>query len=60
MSEIKKYAKPNVIVILIGNKNDLEEKRIVTTDEGQKMADFYGMMFFETSAKECVKIDDCF
>jgi len=34
VSEIKKYAKPNVIVILIGNKNDLEEKRIVTTDEG--------------------------
>lgn len=34
MSEIKKYAKPNVIIILIGNKNDLEEKRNVSFEEG--------------------------
>ena len=45
-----------VIIVLIGNKCDLEEERQVTIDEGQELADAYGLLFFETSAKNDVNI----
>ncbi|KAG2210120.1 hypothetical protein INT46_010325 [Mucor plumbeus] len=39
------------IVVLVGNKTDLNEKREVTTEEGDKRAKDLGVMFVETSAK---------
>ncbi|KAI9487207.1 MAG: ras family-domain-containing protein [Benjaminiella poitrasii] len=39
------------IVVLVGNKTDLSEKREVTTDEGEKRAKELNVMFIETSAK---------
>ncbi len=44
-------------MVLIGNKIDLN--REVTTDEGKKLADFYKIPFFETSAKDNIGINDC-
>ena len=41
----------NPILLLIGNKNDLPDRQ-VTFEEGQALADKYGMLFMETSAKE--------
>lgn len=32
----------------------------MSTEEGKKMAEFYGIDFFETSAKETINIDECF
>ena len=60
MGEVRKFAKPNVIILLVGNKKDLEENWVVSTEEGKKMAEFYGIDFFETSAKETINIDECF
>lgn len=40
-----------ILGILIGNKVDLEHQRKVTFDEGKNVAEKYGIMFFETSAK---------
>ena len=37
--------------VLIGNKNDMEDERQVSTEEGQQFADTHGMVFIETSAK---------
>ena len=51
LSEIEKHANPNVLKILIGNKNDLEENRYIKTEEGQAFANRNGMQFIETSAK---------
>ncbi|KAF7731974.1 hypothetical protein EC973_007079 [Apophysomyces ossiformis] len=39
------------IVVLVGNKTDLNEKRQVTTEEGEKTAKELQVMFIETSAK---------
>uniref|UniRef100_A0A672NV75 small monomeric GTPase n=1 Tax=Sinocyclocheilus grahami TaxID=75366 RepID=A0A672NV75_SINGR len=36
--------------ILVGNKSDEEQKRQVATEQGNKLAEAYGMDFFETSA----------
>lgn len=46
----------NIKMVLVGNKIDLQ--REVTTDEGKKLADFYKIPFFETSAKENTGISD--
>ena len=46
ISQIKEEANPNVVIYLAGNKIDLPEDTItVATDEGQKMADEYKLLF---------------
>ena len=60
MSEVEKYTNDNITRILVGNKTDLEEKRAVTFEEGQEMANHYCVRFLETSAKECKNVDQAF
>jgi small GTP-binding protein len=43
-------------MVLVGNKIDLT--REVTSEEGKKLADFYKVPFFETSAKENTGISE--
>jgi Ras-related protein Rab-6A len=40
-----------VIIILVGNKTDLSEKRQVSVEEGEDKATKDGIMFIESSAK---------
>lgn len=40
-----------MIIVLVGNKTDLNDKRQVTTEEGEKKAKEFKVMFIETSAK---------
>lgn len=58
--EIEKNATKNVFKVLIGNKCDLEEKRQVSTKEGEEFALSNGMKFLETSAKTDSKVKDAF
>ena len=44
------------MIILVGNKVDLAEKRSVGTEEGQQLAKELGVMFIETSAKAGINI----
>ena len=44
----------------MGNKTDLESKRAVSFEEGQEMANHYGVRFLETSAKECKNVETAF
>ncbi|KAG7264361.1 hypothetical protein CRUP_028937 [Coryphaenoides rupestris] len=41
----------DVIIMLVGNKTDLEEKRQITIEEGEQRAKELSVMFIETSAK---------
>ncbi|KAK7205490.1 ras family-domain-containing protein [Myxozyma melibiosi] len=41
----------DVIIVLVGNKTDLNDKRQVTTEDGEKKAKEVKVMFIETSAK---------
>ena len=43
-------APKNILLVLIGNKSDLEENREVDYDLGKNLADENNMIFFETSA----------
>lgn len=41
----------DVIIILVGNKTDLSEKRQVSVEEGEDKANKDGILFMETSSK---------
>ena len=60
MIEIEKNGNKNVYKLLIGNKADLDEQRIITKEEGQEFASINGMEFFETSAKTAYQVQDAF
>ena len=58
--EIEKNASENVLKILIGNKNDLEDERDIASDEGKAFANRNGMQFIETSAKKNTNVNEAF
>ena len=47
-------------MIIVGNKIDLAEKRQVTTEEGQELANELGTTFTETSAKVGINVKQLF
>ena len=50
--ELKLYSSPDVKVFLIGNKIDLEDERVISTEQGLQMQkDYEFHLFIETSAK---------
>ena len=49
--ELKEQGEPDVDIILIGNKIDLESSRAVTREQGAQLAEEKGMFFMEVSAK---------
>ena len=60
ISQIKEEASPNVVIYLVGNKVDMEDKRKVSTEDGQKIADANNLPFIETSAKSDININETF
>ena len=58
--EIEKNASKNVLKVLIGNKSDLEDKRLVSYNQGKEFADTYGLKFIETSAKKNLNVNEAF
>ncbi|KAE8772340.1 GTP-binding protein YPTM1 [Hordeum vulgare] len=60
LSEINKYANDSVRKLLVGNKCDLAESRVVDTAVAQAYADEIGIPFLETSAKESINVEEAF
>ncbi|XP_077477463.1 ras-related protein Rab-15-like isoform X2 [Stigmatopora argus] len=59
-TDVEEYAPEKVQRILVGNKADEETRRRVASEEGSKLAERYGMDFFETSASTSHNIDKSF
>ncbi len=51
---------PSISLILVGNKIDLIEDRVVTKEEGEEMAKNLALSYIETSAKTGENINDAF
>ena len=60
IEDIRNQSPKTVLIILIGNKIDLEDKRVISYDEGSEFAIKNGIIFGETSAKSGDGIDDIF
>lgn len=45
-------------MIVVGNKCDLEDERVVGKDQGQNLARMWGCSFLETSAKAKVNVNE--
>jgi GTPase SAR1 family protein len=60
MHEIEKFANDNVCKVLVGNKIELEDKRVVTREEGEELAKHYNIPYLETSAKNNICVEDSF
>ncbi|XP_052105755.1 ras-related protein Rab-6A isoform X3 [Mytilus californianus] len=50
----------DVIIMLVGNKTDLSDKRQVTSEEGERKAKELNVMFIETSAKAGYNVKQLF
>uniref|UniRef100_A0A8C2N0F0 Ras-related protein Rab-35 n=1 Tax=Cricetulus griseus TaxID=10029 RepID=A0A8C2N0F0_CRIGR len=50
----------DVCRILVGNKNDDPERKVVETEDAYKFAGQMGIQLFETSAKENVNVEEMF
>lgn len=60
MEQINKYSDVVRGKILIGNKCDLEDKRVVTKEQGEALAAQYNMTHVECSAKEGLNVNEAF
>jgi len=59
-SNVEQHASEGVHKMLIGNKCDWEEKRAVSTEQGQALADELGVPFLEVSAKNNINVEKAF
>jgi Ras-related protein Rab-2A len=60
LEEAKSHAQPTMVILLIGNKSDLEHRRAVSTEEGRAFANANGLLFLETSAKTAYNVETAF
>jgi len=48
------------VLILVGNKSDLDSKREISKEEAEGFAASHGLLYIETSAKTNENVDMCF
>jgi len=57
---VEQHATEGVHKILIGNKCDWTEKRVVSEEQGKALAQELGIPFIETSAKSNINVEEAF
>ena len=57
LKELGDHANSNPIIMLIGNKSDLQHLCIVSTKYAQNFAEKEGLIFMETSALKATNVD---
>ncbi|KAE9450011.1 hypothetical protein C3L33_18089, partial [Rhododendron williamsianum] len=60
LEELRAHADKNIVIILIGNKTDLENLRAVPTEDAKEFAEKEGLFFMETSALEATNVETAF
>ena len=60
LEELRNHADNNIIVMLVGNKTDLESRRVVETEDAKEYAEKEGLFFLETSALEASNVENAF
>ena len=60
IEDCKNQSPKTIFMVLVGNKCDLEDKRQVSYEEGKELADKNQLLFFESSAKDGINVDEIF
>ena len=60
LQEIDRYSIKAVDTLLVGNKSDFKVCRQISTEQGQELADSFGIEFLETSAKTGYNVEQAF
>lgn len=60
VKELQKNASDNIVIILVGNKSDMESERDVSTEDAKEYAESNSMSFIETSAKTAQNVNEIF
>jgi len=58
--EVEKNAPADVVKLIVGTKIDLQDQRVVSSEEGKELSDKCGARFLETSAKNGQGVADAF
>uniref|UniRef100_A0A3Q1BMR3 RAB2A, member RAS oncogene family n=1 Tax=Amphiprion ocellaris TaxID=80972 RepID=A0A3Q1BMR3_AMPOC len=60
LEDARQHSNSNMVIMLIGNKSDLESRREVKKEEGEAFAREHGLIFMETSAKTASNVEEAF
>ncbi|XP_051527797.1 ras-related protein Rab-25-like [Myxocyprinus asiaticus] len=60
LKELYDHADPHIVVMLVGNKSDLETLRTVPREEAKDFAEARDLLFIETSALESTNVESAF
>uniref|UniRef100_A0A183C2R2 Mitochondrial pyruvate carrier n=1 Tax=Globodera pallida TaxID=36090 RepID=A0A183C2R2_GLOPA len=60
LEDARQHSNSNMVIMLIGNKSDLEARREVKKEEGEQFARENGLVFMETSAKTAANVEEAF
>ena len=58
LDDARQHSNSNMTIMLIGNKSDLDHRRAVSLEEGQRFAEEHGLIFLETSAKTAANVEE--
>ena len=60
VSEVKRHCMPGISVLLVGNKSDMEDRRVIKWEDGSELARSLDFKFIETSAKDSKNVEEAF
>ncbi|GAB1298847.1 Ras-related protein Rab-2B [Apodemus speciosus] len=60
LEDARQHSSSNMVIMLIGNKSDLESRRDVKREEGEAFAREHGLIFMETSAKTACNVEEAY
>ncbi|KAJ8451837.1 hypothetical protein Cgig2_007320 [Carnegiea gigantea] len=60
LEELRGHADKNIVIMLVGNKCDLEDERAVATEDAKEFAEKEGLFFLETSALNATNVETAF
>ncbi|CAN6466814.1 unnamed protein product [Victoria cruziana] len=60
LEELRSHADKNIVIMLIGNKSDLEDQRVVPAEDAKEFAQKEGLFFLETSALNATNVEPAF
>jgi Ras-related protein Rab-2A len=60
LEDARRHSNSTMTIMLIGNKSDMDTRRAVTYEEGEKFAKQHDLIFLETSAKNDENVEEAF